>query len=217
MRFIFLAIALLGAALFISSPQVFGNKKKFQLSDNGRVVRPEPNKTGFDFSKIGDFGVEMYKKFTTTHDDSGSIDTTTEPETAIGSAESQVNNTQNAPDLSTYNGQVLAISLAMQNDLEAATSQMKIAMQACLTTQSPEQLTNYFVGLVQVVAETSQLPQAQQADNFRLKNAPLTQALAGWLRFMPEDQRAAHTLVLQNWAAQPKALVACNLAWLTAN
>ncbi|HIP23557.1 MAG TPA: hypothetical protein EYG79_08210 [Rhodobacteraceae bacterium] len=219
MRFILLAFALIGVVFYISNPQAFGVKKKFEFSVGGQVTRNETGGANFDFSKIGDFGVEMYEKFTATPDDSDSGVVATaanvEAETTLGHSETQILSSISTPDLDTYTGQMAAISRALQAEPTATAAQMQTAMQACLTTESPEQLTNYFVGLVQVVAQTAQLPQAQQADSFKQYSAPLTQALRGWLQFLPEDQRVANTLVLQQWAAQPKALVACNLAWLS--
>ena len=218
MRFILLAFALIGVVFYISNPQAFGVKKKFEFSIDGHTTRNDTGGADFDFTKIGDFGMEMYEKFTDTPSDSDSgvvaAVASVEAETALGGDETQILSSINAPDLGTYMGQMAAISRALQAEPTATAAQMQTAMQACLTNESPEQLTNYFVGLVQVVAQTAQLPQAQQADSFKEYSAPLTQALRGWLQFLPEDQRVANTLILQQWAAQPKALVACNLAWL---
>jgi hypothetical protein len=220
MRFILLAIALIGVAFYISNPQVFGVKKKFELSTGGHVTRNETGGANFDFAKIGDFGAEMFDLFTSEPDDSApaivAAVATTEAESPQSSEDSKILIAIDTPDLNSYTGQMTAISNALQADPIATAAHMQTAMQACLTDKSPPQLTNYFVGLVQVVSQTSQLPQAQQAEGFAQYSAPLTQALKTWLQILPEDQRAANTQVLQTWAAQPQALVACNQVWLSA-
>lgn len=221
MRFIILALALIGAALYISNPQAFGAKKKFQLSENGRVVSREPDRARFDFTKIGDFGVELYEKFIAAPDDSASTQAIevarTKPALQTDPENSQVLSAVGTPESLTYEGQLAAISAALHENPEATAAQMQAATQACLSNQAPDPLANYFSGLVQVVAQTSQLPQAQQVESFKSLSAPLTQALKAWLQFLPEDQRAVNTAVLQDWAARPKDLVACHQAWLGIN
>jgi len=220
MRFIILALALIGVALYISNPQAFGVKQKFQLSENGRVMSRAPERPRFDFTIIGDLGVELYEKFTASPSDSASVNeveiASGQDNTPLNGIESQTLSAIGSPDVTTYEGQLSAIATAMQNAPEATTTQMRAATRACLTAQAPEPLANYFAGLVQVVAQTAQLPQAQQVESFKAQSAALTQALRGWLQFMPEDQRAANTRILQDWAARPKDLVACHRAWLSA-
>ncbi|NOR64348.1 MAG: hypothetical protein GQ535_17905 [Rhodobacteraceae bacterium] len=220
MRFILLAFALIGVAFYISNPQAFGGKKKFELSTGGQVTRNETGGANFDFAKIGEIGADMFDLFTTEPDDSAPTIVAAVAKSDIEATEShegsQILSAIDTPDLSTYAGQMAAISSALQADPIASAAHMHTAMQACLTDKSPPQLTNYFVGLVQVVSQTSQLPEAQQAESFAQYSAPLTLALKTWLQILPEDQRVANTLVLQSWAAQPQALVACNQAWLSA-
>ncbi|MBL1436587.1 MAG: hypothetical protein COB08_010365 [Rhodobacteraceae bacterium] len=219
MRFILLSIALFGLVLYISNPEAFGKKREFKLSVGGRIVREEPKGATIDFAKIGDFGVEMYESFFDSPDDSASNDTIVlagnDQTSAPNGPETQILSAISAPDITTYSGQVSAISFAMHADPVGTTTQMQAAMKACLPHQYPEPLTNYFVGLVQVVSETAQLPLAEQTANFREESAPLTQALRAWLQFLPEDQRAENTLLLQDWAARPKDLVACHISWLS--
>ncbi len=220
MRFILISIALFGLVLYISNPEAFGKKKKFEIVVGGRYVREEPKAATLDFEKIGIFGVEMYERFFASPDDSVSNEVielaAIEPTVLLDATGTHILSAIDTPDIATYSGQVAAIWLAMQANAEATTTQMRAAMQVCLSNQAPEPLANYFAGLVQVVAEIEQLPQAQQADNFREKSAPLTQDLRVWLQLLPEDQRAANTLVLQDWAARPKDLVACHIGWLSA-
>ena len=220
MRFIILALVLIGVALYISNPQAFGVKQKFQLSGNGGILSREPERPNFDFTKISEFGVKLYEKFTASPEDSASTETvelaSAEPTPSATTANSQALSAIGGPDLATYDGQLAAIALALQNAPVDTAAQMRSATQACLATQAPEPLANYFSGLVQVIAQTTQLPQAQQVESFKAQSAPLTQALKAWLKFMPEEQRAANTAILQDWAARPKELVACHLAWLNA-
>ncbi len=220
MRYIILALALIGAALYISNPQAFGVKQKFQLSENGRVVSRAPERSRFDFTIIGDLGTELYEKFAASPSDSASAEgmdaASGQEDTALNGTETLTLSAIGTSDVATYEGQLSAIAAAMRNAPDATTAQMRAATQACLPAQAPEPLANYFTELVQVVAHTAQLPQAQQVESFKAQSAPLTQALKAWLKFMPEDQRAANTAILQDWAAQPKDLVACHLAWLGA-
>ncbi len=219
MRFILLAFALIGVVFFVSNPQAFGMKKKFEFSVGGKVERNETGGANIDFSEIGRFGAEMFGFLKTEPDDSPSIiapkAASSQSEAIQSSNESQILSSMNTSDLGTHAGQMAAISSALQAEPIATAKHMQTAMQACLTEASPPPLTNYFVGLVQVVSQTSQLPEAQQAESFAQYSAPLTQALKTWLQFLPEDQRAAHTLILETWAAQPQALVACNQTWLS--
>lgn len=219
MRFILMSLALFGIVLYISNPEAFGKKREFKLSVGGRIVREEPKGATIDFTKIGIFGVEMYEKFFVTPDDSPSNAAVAlagnEQAGPENGAESQILSAIGNPDLATYSGQIAAISVAMQADSAATTTQMQAAMTSCLPNHAPEQLANYFVGLVQVVSETAQLPLAEQANNFSEQSAPLTQSLRAWLQFQPEDQRAENTRVMQDWAARPKDLVACHIGWLS--
>ncbi len=219
MRFILLAFALIGIIFYITNPQAFGVKKKFELSTGGHVVRNETGGANFDFTIIGDFGASLLGKLTAAPDDSANSAPADVASIAAfapaGNKKNLILSAISSPDVGTYQGQMAAISQALQADPTATAAEMQTAMQACLPDRAPPQMINYFVGLVQVVAQTSQLPQAQQADSFRKYSEPLTQTLKVWLQLLPEDQRAANTLVLQDWAARPKALVACNQTWLT--
>jgi len=221
MRFIILAFALIGVALYISNPQAFGAKHKLKFSESGRTVNRERELPELDFAKISDFGVGLYEKFAGSPDNSDNTETVDlaipDPAATSADIDMQVLSAVNRPDLTTYEGQLAAIALALQNDPMETAAQMRAATQACLPAQAPEPLTNYFSGLVQVVAQTAQLPQTQQVESFKAYSAPLTQALKGWLKFMPEEQRAINTTILQDWAARPKELVACHLAWLNAH
>ncbi len=220
MRFILLAFALFIGALFISDPQAFGVPKKFQLSGNGRVVSHEPDRASFDLGKISEFGAGIYAKLTESQGDSRGENAGAAVESgnqaSSSAADSQVLSAIEDTGISGYDQQLVAISNALHERPEATAALMQSATQACLSAEAPGPLVNYFSGLVQVVALTAQLPQTQQVESFKAQSAPLTQALKAWLKFMPDDQRAANTAILQDWAARPKDLVACHLTWLTA-
>lgn len=204
MRFILLAFALIGVALYLSNPAAFGVYQGFQLSGGDRIAR---RGAPLNFSKIGDFGTDVFDFFT----DDPARDRLLE----MASNESEGTQAFSAVKVPpSYEVQLAAITAALHSAPETTAAEMFSATQACLPVQTPEPLVNYFSGLVQVVAQTAQFPQVEQTAEFQRLSAPLTQALIAWLQFMPEEQRAAQTAVLQTWADRPKALVACHQAWL---
>lgn len=229
MRFILIAIGLLGLALYISNPQSFGAKKKFELSTDGRVARNDKGKPEVDFGKVAEYGASLFEIVLGRAPDSPSDSSAPPPATApiiAATAEtpapekpdnSRMLSAINAPDLSTREGQMLAITTALQADPAGTATLMQSAMQACMPENTPPQLVNYFTGIVQAVSQTAQLPTAQQAESFARTTEPLNTALKAWLKFMPEAQRSANTGILQYWAARPNDLIACNLPWLGAN
>lgn len=234
MRFILLAFALLGVAFYISNPEVFGAKRNFQIAENGRVV---PNQTGganFDFAKIGEFGGEMFDMLLGSDTDSVEsaassaqnaatdgvtplIETAsaTPAQTAISETPPMMLSAIQTPDLGSYDGQLAAIARALQDDPMTASANMRAATVACLDAQAPAVLANYFVGIVQLIAETSQLPEAEQTANFTSKSQPLTELVKAWMASLPAAQRGQVTQELQNWAGRPTELVACHQPWLT--
>ncbi len=204
MRFILLAFALIGVALYLSNPQTFGISQGFQLSGGDRIAR---RGAPLNFSKIGDFGAEMFDFFTDDPARDGLLE--------MASNESEGTQAFSAVKVApSYAAQLTAIAAALHSTPEATAAEMFSATQACLPAETPDPMINYFSGLVQVVAQTAQFPQAEQTAEFKRLSAPLTEALIAWLQFMPEEQRAAQTAVLQAWADRPEALVACHRAWL---
>jgi len=215
MRFILLALAMIGVVFYISNPQAFGAKKKFQLTGNGHVERNMTGGANVDFTKIADFGVDMFDRLSNTRDDSASLElASAEENTQNIATEAHILSARDGPDLNSYEGQLSAIAKALEEDHNRTSIYMKIATQACVANRPAHEITSYFVGLVQAVAHTAQLPQAQQGEGFRSESAALTQELTAWLKELPADERAANTLVLQEWAARSNELVACQLAWL---
>ncbi len=217
MRFIFLAFALFGVAFYVSNPQVFGSKRTFQTSENGRIVRNQTGGNNVDLAAIGEYGAELFNKFTKSADDSApegsaTAQNSTQP---ASQPDSQILSAIQTPDLSTYEGRLAAISVAMQNNPETTNTAMRSATTACLGAQTSPILANYFAELVQLVAQTSQLPSTAQAASFQPKSAALTALLKAWLASLPEAERAAATQELQNWAGRSADLVACHVAWLS--
>jgi hypothetical protein len=210
MRFILLAMALLGVVYYISNPQQFGLKHKIELSGNGRIAFAQPAGAHVDFSKISQYGANLLDSLALASGDSGAGGTATRVDTRVMSA-------IEASALTVYKGRLAAISAALRSQPEATAAQMQAATKACLPAGAPPQLVNYFSGLVQVVALTSELPPEQQLASFNARSAPLTKAMKAWLAFMPDADREANTRILTEWAARPKALVACHQTWLGMN
>ncbi len=204
MRFILLAFALIGVALYLSNPATFGVYQGFQLSGGDRVVR---RGAPLNFSKIGDFGSEMFDFLT----DNLARDRLLEMARNESDATQAFSAVKVPPS---YKAQLTAITAALHSAPETTAADMFSATQACLPAQTLEPMVNYFSGLVQVFAQTAQFPQAEQTAEFERLSAPLTQTLIAWLQFMPEEQRATQTEVLQAWADRPTELVACHQAWL---
>lgn len=203
MRFVLLALVMLGAALYLADPRSFGVRKGFELSGGKPVAGLSPR---LDISKIGDFGAEMVDVVAVASNRAAE---------AYAASGNQVYRTAKYPP--SYQAQLDGITLALTDAPEETAANMYDATKACLeeggAVASP-QLVNYFSGLVQIVAQIAALPEEEKAERFNLLSGPLTDALKAWLMFTPEGQRAENEVILADWAARPKALVACHLEWL---
>jgi len=203
MRFVLLAFVLIGVALFLANPRSFGVGYGVELSEGKSLARVTPR---LNLSKIGDFGAEMVDVV---------IVASSRAAESYAASGNQVYRTVKQPP--TYPEQLRAIALALSVEPEETAVSMYDATEACLGESGIEaapQMVNYFSGLVQVVAITAELPEAEKAEQFVALSAPLTVSLKAWLQFMSESERAENALLLESWAAQPKALVACHLDWL---
>ncbi len=244
MRFILLAFALLAAIFYISNPQAFGVKQNFKVSGNGRVERNLTGGANVDFTKIGEFGANLFNDFMETGTDSvedlqtnaqngglingalpngalpnerqslARITATPTPQVQPETADTNILSAIKSSDLTSYDGRLTAIATAMSNDPVTTSAEMNIAMNACLNVETSTVLSSYFVGLVQLVAETSQLPAGQRADNLKVKSQPLNSLLNAWVSSLPKNERSATIQTLQNWAGKPTELVACHMEWL---
>lgn len=203
MRFVLLAFVMFGVALFLANPRNFGVGNGFELSEGKPVVGLTPR---LDISKIGDFGAEMV--------DVVAVASSRAAE-AYAASGNQVYRTVQYPP--SYQAQLNGITLALTNKPEETAANMYNATKSCLEeggAVAPPHLVNYFSGLVQIVARTAALPEPEKAERFNALSGPLTDALKAWMMFTPEGQRAENETILADWAARPKALVACHLEWL---
>ena len=229
MRFILLAAMLIGFGWYLSHPQVFGRKGIFQPANNGRVVIHKLGTTDIDIDGLSAAGADLFGKITESIFDTNSpssedsAEPLTEqasaaPEAASNSveesAQTQMLSAIQQADLSTYNGRLNAIYSAINNNQNETTAAMSEAIAACLSPESSSVLVNYFVQMLQVTAITAQQPEAAQASYFEVNSAPLTDLIKAWLISLPAEEGAKATKELQNWAARPVELVACNLVWL---
>ncbi len=203
MRFVLLAFVMFGVALFLANPRNFGVGYGFELSEGKPVAGLTPR---LNISKIGDFGADVVDVV---------VVASSRAAEAYAASGNQVYRTAKLPP--SYQEQITGIALALTAEPEATAANMYNATKSCLeedgAVAAPE-LVNYFSGLVQISARTAALPEVEKAERFSALSGPLTDALKAWLLFTPDGQRPENNIVLENWAARPKALVACHLEWL---
>lgn len=228
MRFILMAIALLGVASYMANPELFGQKKKFSLSGTGQVRIEQRGAKGIeiDWEALGTEFADLVFS-----DDSPAVDPSPPPadgaiaNMAVSTPEApapapqvadEVAIQENQPDLGSYEGQLNAIAHALEENPVQTEAAMKAATRACATSEMPDILSNYFVKLVALVATTKQLPIDQQRDYFSAQNAELNASIKLWLFSQPAGSRASAKSTMEGWGANPADLVACHLVWLDA-
>ncbi len=228
MRFILMAVALFCVGFYISDPQAFGKKGNFNSSVNGHVA---VNRRGSSLSldKIGTAGAELFGKIAATAQDAAapSPENQSESGAVLASAApvapdtpldapvtSHILSAIEEPDLNSYNGRLAAIYTALNKNQSQTEAAMHAATKTCLRPGSSDILVNYFVQMVQLTAKTAHRPVVEQAAYFKTNSAPLTNLVKIWLGSLSSEESAIATAELQNWAARPVELVACNMAWL---
>jgi len=227
MRFILMAIALMGVGLYLANPQAFGAKGKFNTSNAGHVVVNQRGAARVDLGKIEASGAALFGKIASSLSDSPAPESpqsqpaaaTTDVASAVPStpetpASSKILSAIEAPDLSTYNGRLAAIYTALNQNPEQTSAAMHDATKACLSPGASDILVNYFVQMVQLTAKTAHHPLVEQAAYFKTNSAPLTNLVKVWLGSLPEAESTIATQELQSWAARPVQLVACHFNWL---
>jgi len=222
-RFILAALILLGLASYLANPELFGQKKKFSLSGTGNVRLEQRGVKGMEINWEA-IGTEFAALILPGENEApapppevataANMAVTPPPATPLEVDEISAQKIE--VDLGSYEGQLQAISNAIQADPAQTEALMTSATRSCIPTEMPEVLSNYFVKLVALVAVTTQMPKEAQRAHFSAQNAELGATIKLWLFSQPADERAAAQSIMQNWASQPAALVACHLGWLEA-
>ena len=222
MRFILAALVLLGLASYLANPELFGKKKKFALSGNGQVRIEQRGVKGLEINwdTIGSEFAELVlpapkNEPSATPEESAVANMAV---TALPTDPAQNRSVEATPEsssgLSTYEGQLHAISVALNADQARTEALMKSATETCAETDTPEVLSNYFVKLVSLVAITTQFPEQEQRAYFSTRNAELGATIKLWLFSQPAQARTTAEQIMERWSTDPAGLVACHLAWL---
>lgn len=230
MRYILGAMLLIGAALFLANPEIFGNKNKFKLSSGGQISIDQrgAQKIEINWDAISSNLVGLVSSESPNEAEVAGEIVTSSEEVVVATVQTEptVNAPQDAqilsvtpddtPDLTSYDGQLSAIALAIESDSVRTHALMQAAVHQCLGAETPETIQNYFLKLVELAATAKNLPDNEQRAYFTSQNAELTTTLKFWLRSQPENARVSANNILKSWAARPTDLVACHLEWLQA-